>query len=127
MDLIENKLSGIVLDASIKIHSKLGPGLFESVYQKCLAYELEKAGLSVKTEVRLPIEYEGLLIINAFKVDILVEDKLIIELKAVAELLPIHRTQLTTYLKLSEKKLGLLINFGGYRIKDGFVRIANNL
>ena len=80
MDLIENEISGIVLHASIKVHSKLGPGLFESVYQKCLAYELEKAGLSAKMEVILPIKYDELVIKDAFKVDILVNDKVIIEL-----------------------------------------------
>ncbi len=127
MNLTENEISGIALDASIKIHSKLGPGLFESVYQKCLTYELKKAGLPVKTEVSLPIEYEGLFINDAFKVDILVDDRIILELKAVSELLPIHRTQLTTYLKLSDKKLGLLINFGGSKLIDGWVRIVNGL
>jgi len=127
MILTENDISGIILDASIRIHSQLGPGLFESVYQKCLAHELQKGGLRVQQEVILPIEYDDLIIKDAFKIDLLVNDIVIIELKAVTELQPIHHTQLTTYLRLSNKRLGLLINFGGYRLMDGYKRLVNNL
>jgi len=127
MDVSENEISRIVMDACIKIHNHLGPGLFESVYQRFLAYELEKTGLSVKSEKILPVSYEGLFIKEAFKIDLLVNDLVIIELKSVDKLLPIHKKQLTTYLKLSDKKLGLLINFGGLRLMDGFKRIANGL
>ncbi|MFK8054495.1 MAG: GxxExxY protein [Saprospiraceae bacterium] len=127
MEILENQISHIVMQASIKVHKHLGPGLFESVYQSCLAYELEKAGLSVQVEFPLPIKYEELFLKDAFKVDILVNDIVILELKAVSELQQIHYTQLTTYLKLSNRKLGLLINFGGLRLMDGFKRVVNDL
>jgi GxxExxY protein len=127
MELSENQISHVVMQASIQVHKHLGPGLFESVYQSCLAYELEKAGLSVQSEVVLPVRYKELLLKEAFKVDILVNDSVILELKAVSELHQMHYTQLTTYLKLSNKRLGLLINFGGLRLMDGFKRIVNNL
>jgi len=127
MKMSENEISQKVIQASIKVHQHLGPGLFEHVYQTCLSYELTKSGLMVQTEVSLPIQYEELLVEDAFKVDILINNMVILELKAVTDLLPIHSTQLTTYLKLSDKKLGLSINFGGYRLMDGFRRIVNNL
>ncbi len=123
----ENQISGIVLDAAIAVHTALGPGLLESAYQACLCYELSSRGLRVQTQVPLPIKYRGVLVDAAYRIDLLVEDLVILELKAVEKLLPIHEAQLLSYLKLSNKRLGLLINFHVLRLKDGYKRIVNGL
>lgn len=125
---IENQLASIVVDASLRIHKRLGPGLFESVYEEVLFYELEdKAGLSVKRQAPVQIRYDDLILPKAFFADLVVEDKLIIELKAVEEIKSLHKKQLLTYLRLTDLKLGLLVNFGGEWMKDNIKRVANNL
>ncbi len=123
----ENQISGIILDAAIAIHSALGPGLLESAYEACLCYELNSRGLKFQTQVALPIKYGNATLSTAYRMDFLVEDLVIVELKAIDQLLPLHEAQLLSYLKLSGKKLGLLINFHVLRLKDGFKRIANGL
>ena len=122
-----NEVSGQVVDAAIKVHTALGPGLLESAYQGCLAYELRKRGLKVLTEVVLPVIYDGLQIDVGYRIDVLVEDCLIVETKSVAKLAPIHEAQLLTYLKLSAMKAGLLINFNVLHLKDGIKRMVNKL
>ena len=123
----ENEISYLVRKCIFNVYNKLGPGLLESVYQKILIYELEENGLEVKSEIILPIVYDKKIFDVNFRIDILVEDKVILELKSVKELEPIHFKQLNTYLKLSNKKLGLLVNFNTTNILDGIKRVANNL
>lgn len=123
--MTENELSKIVFEAGLKIHRKLGPGLFENVYEECLFYELRKQNLKVEKQVTLPIVYEELRINNAFRIDILVESKLILEIKAVEYINPSHKAQLLTYLKMTGYKLGLLINFNEEIFKGGVSRIIN--
>ncbi|KFC22973.1 GxxExxY protein [Chryseobacterium sp. FH1] len=123
--MTENELSKIVFDAGLKIHKKLGPGLFETVYEECLFYELQKQGLKVEKQIVLPIVYEELKISNAFRIDILVESKLILEIKAVEFINPSHKAQLLTYLKMTNCKLGLLINFNDETFRAGVSRIIN--
>lgn len=122
-----NKISGEIVDAAIKVHSSLGPGLLESAYEACLKHELTKRGIKTESQVTLPITYDGIKIDAGYRIDLLVEDTVIIELKAVSELIPIHEAQLLSYLKLSKKPLGLLINFNVLRLKDGIKRMVNNL
>jgi GxxExxY protein len=123
----ENRISGIILDAAIAVHTALGPGLLESAYQACLTYELTSRGLRVQTQVPLPIKYRGVCVDAAYRIDLIVEDLVVIEIKAVERLLPIHEAQLLSYLKLSDKRLGLLVNFHVLRLKDGYKRIVNGL
>jgi len=123
----ENQISGIILDAAIAVHTALGPGLLESAYQACLAYELTSRGLRVQTQVPLPINYRGVCVDAAYRIDLIVEDLVVIEIKAVERLAAIHEAQLLSYLKLSDKRLGLLINFHVLRLKDGYKRIVNGL
>lgn len=123
--MTENELSKIVFDAGLKIHKKLGPGLFETVYEECLFYELQKQGLKVEKQIVLPIVYEELKISNAFRIDILVESKIILEIKAVEFINPSHKAQLLTYLKMTNCKLGLLINFNDETFRAGVSRIIN--
>lgn len=123
----ENEISKIVLDAAFNIHTKLGPGLLESAYEAILAYEIRRRGLVVQRQVSIPIRFEGLTFEEGFRADLLVEDKLIVELKSVDRLVPVHGKQVLTQLRLSEKCLGLLINFGEMHLKNGIERIANNL
>ena len=118
-----DKIAKVVVDAAFKVHSTLGPGLLEGVYEACLVHELHRRGLSVETQVALPIEYDGLKLDAALRLDLVVEDQLIVELKAVESLLPIHMAQVMTYLKLSHHRLGLLINFNVPLIKNGIRRI----
>ncbi len=114
-----------IVDSAFKIHKELGPGLLESAYEACLEHELTKRGFSVERQKLQPIHYDGIILDIGYRLDLLVNDLIIIELKAVAELAPIHQAQLTTYLKLSRKTLGLLINFNVPLIKNGIRRIAN--
>ena len=123
----ENEISRKILDRSIKIHRTLGPGLFESVYEEVLCYELQKANLSFEKQVGIQVKYEGVKMDIGFRADIIVENKVIIELKSVEAIAPVHKKQLLTYLKLSGIKLGLLINFNEVLLKDGLTRIVNNL
>ena len=122
-----NKLSGLIIDAAMRVHTALGPGLLESAYEACLLHELRKLGLHAQTQVTLPIFYDGVKIDAGYRIDLLVEDALIVELKAMDKILPIHEAQLLSYLKLSNKTLGLLINFNVVHLKDGLKRLANGL
>lgn len=123
----ENDISYKIIGAAMKIHSELGPGLFESVYEATLAFELKELGLDVKTQIGIPLVYKEIKFEQGFRLDILVENKVIIEIKSVEKLAAVHYKQLLTYLRLSEKKLGLLINFNEVHLKDGIKRIVNNL
>ena len=123
----ENRIATIVVDAAYRIHKQLGSGLLESVYQKILKGELDRLGLSVESEVILPVKFNGNLVDAGYRADIIVEKKVLIELKAVQKLMITHKQQLLTYLKLSDIKLGLLINFGSPLIKDGIKRVVNGL
>ncbi|WP_047450875.1 GxxExxY protein [Alistipes sp. ZOR0009] len=122
-----NKLTDKILASAIEVHRILGPGLLESVYEYCLVEELRRNGLNVQRQVKLPIIYKGRNLEKDFFIDLLVEDKVVIELKAVEEVLPVHEVQLRTYLKLSEKKLGLLINFHVPILKQGVKRKINGV
>jgi GxxExxY protein len=113
-----------VVDSAFRVHSALGPGLLESVYEACLCLEMERRGLRFRRQVSLPVVYDGLTLDAAFRVDILVEDCLILELKAVEEILPVHLAQVLTYLKLAGIRLGLLINFCSPTLKSGIKRIV---
>jgi GxxExxY protein len=120
-----DKLSGEIISAAIAVHKELGPGLLESVYEHCLMEELKSMGINAKNQVPLPLLYKGTKLAKAFYIDILVEDLIIIELKAVETILPVHEVQLVTYLKLAKKKLGLLINFYVPVLKNGIKRKIN--
>jgi GxxExxY protein len=122
-----NEISSQVVDAALKVHSALGPGLLEGAYEACLAYELRKRGLAVNVQFPLPIVYDGVRVEIGYRVDLIVEDLVLVELKAVTKLLPIHHAQLLSYLRLSGRRLGLLLNFHEPRLKDGVKRLANDL
>ena len=122
-----NEISGEIVDAAFKVHSQLGPGLLESVYERVLAYELRKRGLTVETQQSVPIRYDGVDFDEGFRLDLLVNDAVIVEVKSIEEIAPIHKKQLLTYLKLRDKRLRLLINFNVELIKQGITRIANGL
>ncbi len=121
-----NQITGIIVDACIKIHNTIGPGCFEKVYEECLYYELCKRGLNVKRQVLMPIVYEKLMVDDAYKLDLFVEEKVIVELKTAYELVPVHYKQITTYLKLMNINNGMLINFKTDLMKDGIHRVFNN-
>ena len=122
-----NKITAGVIGASMHVHTELGPGLLESVYQRCLEWELRRAGYRVEPEVSVPIRYgRELVIADAFRIDLLVEDLVVVELKAVDVVMPVHKKQLLTYLKLTGKPVGLLINFNSILLKDGIERLVNN-
>jgi GxxExxY protein len=123
----ENDLAHEVIGSAIEVHRALGPGLLESAYQNCLVHELGLRGLSVETEVMIPIEYKGLLVGEAYRADLLIENMLIVELKSVESVSDVHKAQLLTYLRLTQRKLGLMINFNTALVKDGILRIVNNL
>ena len=123
----ENEISGIVIDKCLKIHKSLGSGLLESVYEEILIYELKKENLKCEQQVEIPVIYENVKMEIGFKADIIIENKVILELKSVENILPVHKKQLLTYLKLTGLKLGLLINFNVDLIKDGITRIVNKL
>jgi len=125
--MTENELSKIIVDCCFKVHSALGPGLLESVYEEALAYELAKQQLAVKRQQSIAVVYDELKMDLGFRADIIVEDKVIIEIKSIEALAPVHHKQLLTYLKLTGMKLGLLINFNEALIKDGIKRVVNNL
>jgi GxxExxY protein len=122
-----NKISGLIIEAAMRVHSALGPGLLESAYEACLLHELRKLRLKVLSQVSLPVLYDNLSIDVGYRVDLIVDDSVIVELKAVEKLLPIHEAQILSYLKLNGKTLGLLINFNVVHLKDGIKRIANGL
>ena len=126
--MTENEIGKIVVDSAIKVHKVLGPGLLESAYEACLVHKLiKKRDLKVQSQVGLPVKYEDVVLDLGYRIDILIEKKVILELKAVEKLLPIHEAQLLSYLKLSECKLGFLLNFNVYRMKDGIRRMVNGL
>jgi GxxExxY protein len=114
-----------VLDVSFKVHTALGPGLLESIYETCLAHELKGTGLRLESQIALPIVYNGIIIESGLRLDLFVEKCVIIEIKAVEIINPIYKSQLLTYLKLSGVRLGLLINFNVIRLRDGIVRLVN--
>ena len=120
-----NEITGQVVDAAIKVHSALGPGLLESAYEACLICELTKRGLIVHNQVPLPVHYEDIVIEVGYRIDLLVSENVVVELKSVDEIAPIHKAQLLSYLKLSGKKVGLLINFNVELLKHGITRMAN--
>jgi GxxExxY protein len=121
-----NALSKEILDAAISVHKEMGPGLLESVYECCLVKELSLRNIKAVSQVQLPLYYKGELLNKEFRIDILVENEIILELKSVDELLPVHDAQIISYLKLANKKLGFLINFNESLMKNGFNRFVNN-
>lgn len=125
--MTENQIGTIVVDAAIALHRVLGPGLLESVYELTLSHELQKRGLTVERQIPIPIVYDGLRFDEGFRADIVVNDLVILELKSIVAITPVHRKQLQTYLRLSGKKLGFLLNFGEAVMKAGIVRAVNGL
>lgn len=125
--MTENEIATQVVDAAYKIHTTLGPGLFESVYETIMEQELTKRGLHVARQQALPVVWEHVHLEAGFRIDLLVENKVIVEIKSVEALAPVHRKQLLTYLRLADKRLGLLINFDTELIKNGIVRVVNRL
>ncbi len=125
--MTENQLSNTVIGYALRVHSRLGPGLLESSYEACLRYELKKSGLYVENQKALPLIYDDVKLECGYRVDILVEHKLIIEVKAVEAFNDLHLAQVVTYLRLSDCRLGLLLNFNVPRLKDGIRRVVNNL
>jgi len=125
--MTENEISKQIVDAAYKVHTTLGPGLFESVYETIMAQELSNRGLKVVRQQAIPVVWENVHLEVGFRADLIVEDKVIIEIKSVEALAPVHKKQLLTYLRLTGKKLGLLINFDTELIKDGIVRVVNGL
>lgn len=122
-----NDITGHVVDAAITVHSTLGPGLLESAYKACLVHELRKRGLTVLTEIPVPIVYDGVVVDVGYRMDLLVEDAVIVEVKAISRLSPVHDAQLLSHLVLSGHKVGLLINFHVRFLKHGIRRLVNNL
>ncbi len=122
----EDEISRIVIGCAIDVHKELGPGLLESTYEACLEYELKGRGLEVQRQLTLPVNYKGKLIDVGYRIDLMVNERVIVELKAVEEMTKVHEAQLITYLKLSGIKLGLLINFNELYLKNGIKRIVNN-
>lgn len=125
--MTENEIAKIIVDAALKVHKTLGPGLFESVYEAALHYELRKRGLGVVQQLGVPVEYEGLNLGFGFRIDLLVDNKVVIEIKSVEALASVHNKQLATYLHLMDLRLGLLINFNVALIKNGIRRVVNQL
>ena len=127
MDYLYSDLTSKIIGCAIEVHKFLGPGLLESAYEECLSYELQRAGLRVERQKALPIVYKDIKLDCGYRIDILVEDLVVVELKSVDELNPVHEAQILTYLKFSEKKLGLLINFNVTLIKNGLKKYVMNL
>ncbi|HEY5061229.1 MAG TPA: GxxExxY protein [Gemmatimonadaceae bacterium] len=122
-----NERSGAVVDAAMKVHSALGPGLLESAYQACLTHELQLRGLQVMTQIALPVTYRGIRLEVGYRIDMLVDNAVVVEVKAIAKVLPVHHAQLLSYLRLSGHRLGLLINFHEIHLKHGIKRMVNDL
>ncbi len=125
--MTENEIGNAVIASAMKVHTVVGPGLLESAYETCLFYELEKQRLPVRRQVLISLRYEDLTIDNGYRVDLLVGDRVVVELKAVEAILPVHRGQLLSYLRLGGFKLGYLLNFHVTHMRDGIVRMANGL
>lgn len=122
-----NQISGTIIDSAIKVHTALGAGMLESAYEICLIHELRKRRLNVQSQLTLPVMYDNIKLDAGYRIDLLVENAVIVELKAVERILPVDEAQLLSYLKLSGKKLGLLLNFNVVHFKNGIKRIVNNL
>jgi GxxExxY protein len=123
----ENEIGTAIIASAMKVHSAVGPGLLESAYETCLLYELEKLGLPIRRQVMIPLRYENLTIDNGYRVDLLVGERVVVELKALEAILSVHRAQLLSYLRLGGFKLGYLLNFNVARMRDGIVRLVNGL
>ncbi len=123
--MTENELARLAIDCGLRVHRKLGPGLLENIYEECLVHELKKKGLKVERQVPLPLKYEEITFSTSYRLDILVENKLIIELKSVENFAPVHTAQILTYLKLADLSLGLLMNFNVELFKYGIKRVIN--
>ena len=122
--LKHGSVTGDVVDGSVKVHSRLGPGLLESAYERCLAFELRRRGHRVETQVQQSIVYDGVILDACYRLDMLVDDVVIVELKTVEKILPVHEAQLLSYLRLSGREVGLLINFRVARVRDGIKRLV---
>ncbi len=122
----ENSLGSTIIGCAINVHTVLGPGLLESTYEACLVHEFSKAGLTIARQVALPVRYDGIELDSAYRIDLLVNDLIILELTVVGKLMPIHTAQLLSYLKLSKLKLGYLLNFNVVHMRDGIKRVVNN-
>lgn len=125
--MTENELSKLIFDSGLKVHKTLGPGLLESAYEECLYFELQRLGLKVEKQKALPLVYEEVKLDTGYRIDLMVENKLIIEIKSVEALNDLHLAQILTYLRLSNCKLGMLINFNSVYFKDGVKRVVNGL
>ena len=125
--MTENEIGDAIIASALKIHRALGPGLLESAYETCLLYELQKRGLLAQRQVLISVHYEDFTIDNGYRVDLLVGDRVVVELKALEAILPVHRAQLLSYLRLGHFKLGYLLNFNVARMRDGIVRLVNGL
>ncbi len=125
--MTENEIGTAIIASAMKVHAAVGAGLLESAYETCLLYELEKQGLAVQRQVLIPLRYEDLTVDNGYRVDLLVENRVVVELKALETILPVHRAQLLSYLRLGGFKLGYLLNFNVARMRDGIVRLVNGL
>lgn len=123
----ENEVAKIIVDVAFHIHKKLGPGLLESVYEIVLTHELKRRGLNVERQVPVPVIYDSIKFDEGFRADLIVEDKVIVELKSAESVVPVYKKQLLTYLRMADKRLGLLINFGSEMIRDGISRVVNRL
>jgi GxxExxY protein len=123
----EEEIGHAIIGAAIKVHSAVGPGLLEGAYETCLLYELEKQGLPVRRQLLVPIQYQDLKIDNGYRLDLLIDDRVVVELKAIEAILPVHRAQLLSYLRLGGFRLGYLLNFHVAHMRDGIVRIVNRL
>jgi GxxExxY protein len=125
--MTEEEIGHAIIGSAMKVHSAVGPGLLESAYEICLGYELEKQQLRLRKQALIPIKYEALTIDNGYRLDLLVEDLVVVELKAVAVILPVHKAQLLSYLRLGGYKLGFVLNFHVAHMRDGIVRVVNGL
>jgi GxxExxY protein len=125
--MTENEITAVIVDAALKVHTTLGPGLLESVYEVALAHELEQRDLSVERQVPIGVNYEGVRCEVGFRADLIVEERVIVELKSIERVLPVHRKQTLTYIRLADMRVGLLLNFGAERLKNGITRIVNGL
>lgn len=123
--MTDEEIGHALISAAMKVHSTVGPGLLESAYETCLIYELEKLRIGVRSQVSIPIRYEDLVIDNGYRIDMLVGDRVVVELKAVQAILPVHRGQLLSYLRLGGFRLGFLLNFHVAHMRDGIVRMLN--
>lgn len=121
----ENEVTGAIVDSAMTVHSALGPGLLESAYEACLEVELRSRGLTVRRQVALPVVYRGVELEIGYRIDVLVAEKVIVEIKAVRSTLPIHQAQLLSYLRLSQRRVGLLINFNVLHLRNGIHRLVN--